>query len=259
MNPPFPKDWKYFQFRPPELLRSSSLQPLLVRKVLLFILFTNGCKLDICKNQEWLEAQAENLWPLRRKIASWKKSRKGVVKCEISYYPLLPSISTFLSLHLSFSGLTSKTVQVINDQKSSSSSNISVFFCFGPFISPQSPISPKVSLSSGCRTWKAPSLSAASPVRCDPQCETHHPRIIHTSMSLFWWSSFLGCVKVVSQLWSDFVTSKSALTQWHMTQILKSSSVTGARCDLCHLVPRKSNNIKRTFANDQLLTDFLEA
>ena len=174
MNTPFPKDYKYFQFRPPELLRSSSLQPLLVRKVLLFILFTNGCKLDICKNQEWLEAQAENLWPLRRKIASWKKSRKGAVNLWniLLWCAFLPSI--FLNLHLSFSGLTSKTVQVINDQKSSSSSNISVFFCFGPFISPQSPISPKVSLSSGCRTWKAPSLSAASPVRCDPQCETHH-------------------------------------------------------------------------------------
>ena len=71
--------------------------------------------------------------------------------------------------------------------------------------------------------------------------------IIHTSVSPFWWSSFLGCVKVVSQLWSDFVTSKSALTQWHMTRIVKSSSVTGARCDLCHLVSRKSNKNKKDF------------
>ena len=50
-----------------------------------------------------------------------------------------------------------------------------LFFVFWPFlISPIPPLSPKVSLSPGCRTWKAPSLSAASPVRCDPQCETHH-------------------------------------------------------------------------------------
>ena len=212
MNTPFPKDYKYFQFRPPELLRSSSLQPLLVRKVLLFILFTNGCKLDICKNQEWLEAQAENLWPLRRKIASWKKSRKGAVNLWniLLWCAFLPSI--FLNLHLSFSGLTSKTVQVINDQKSSSSSNISVFFLFWPFH-----FSPIPHKSKSISLFRLQNMKSALVERCQsskmwssmwntPLC------IIHTSVSLFWWSSFLGWVKVVSQLWSDFATSKSALT-----------------------------------------------
>ena len=174
-------------------------------------------------------------------------------------YPLLPSISTFLSLHLSFSGLTSKTVQVINDQKSSSSSNISVFCVLALSYLPNSPLKSKsISLS------RLQNMKSALVERCQSSKmwfsmwntpPAYHPHVcVSFFMVIFSWL----CQSRI-QLWSDFVTSKSALTQWHMTQIVKSSSVTGARCDLCHLVSRKSNNIKRTFAKDQLLTDFLEA
>ena len=63
-----------------------------------------------------------------------------------------------------------------------------LFFVFWPFlISPIPPLSPKVSLSPGCRTWKAPSLSAASPVRCDPQCETHPHICVSFLMVIFSW------------------------------------------------------------------------
>jgi len=100
--PPFPND-KIFTIQASGAVKKFLPSAVTgTKKKFLLTLITNGWKLEICNNQEWLEAQVENLWLLRRKIASWKKSRKG------------------------------------------------------------------------CRTWKAPSLSAASPVRCDPQCETHH-------------------------------------------------------------------------------------